>query len=637
MLTYLLQASICWVAFYLLYHVSFRKNTFFTLNRFYLIFSLLMGLILPLCPVQQHFSYHEIIVEQSYDMPVILISGAAEMIHQTEQISPPGGDKSILLYCIYGLGVLVLGFRYFYGLWQIFSLYTSGKKIKKNNYTLIHTQRNHPPFSFFRFLFCYQDSTYRQEDKNRIYRHEEAHIYGLHSFDIQFIELLKIIFWPSVVLLLYSRSLKTVHEYLADAAVLKNEVKKKQYGQLLIRQLQSGPLLAAAHYFTHSQLKKRLIMMTKTKTNRQYLYVYLLVVPLLSLFALAFSLPSGESALAMPTYFEQEVDQFPIFNGCEQKATLEAQQRCSKEQLMAFIVQHLQYPKAAKAANAEGKVIVRFTVDKDGTTRDAEIVKHGSHGMDEAALEVVNKIPKWTPATKDGKAVATQLSLPFIFKFPTDKQVYEIVDEMPRFPGCEEETELQTRKDCAQKALFSYIFSNLQYPKEAKDQGLEGTVVTSFVVNTEGQLEDIAIDRSVHESLDKIVLKLMGSMNHMEAAWEPGQKDGEKVNVRMRLPIKFKLDNDVSNAESSKLQLQHYKLIPNHSQNSVFLSFESTSTEPLRIQFSDLQGRVISWFEADCSSGSFEREFPFSPNIESTLILQIQQGQKVFTDKIIML
>lgn len=558
MLTYLLQASICWVSFYLLYYIVFRNNTFFGLNRFYLLCSLLMGLLLPLCPVQERLAYHDIIVEQSYDIPVILISGAAEMIHQTEQIAPAENHTNKLLYAIYGLGVLVLGFRYFYGIWQIYRLYRSAKKIKKKNYVLVHTQRNHPPFSFFRFLFLYKPGNYEPEDENSIHRHEEAHIYGLHSFDIQFIEMLKIIFWPSLVLLFYSRSLKAVHEYLADAAVLKNEVKKKQYGQLLIRQLQSGPLLAAAHYFTTSQLKKRLIMMTKTKTSRQYLYVYLLAIPLLSMFTLAFSLPSHESALVMPAQLEQGTDPLPIFNGCEQEATPEAQQKCSKAQLIAFIQKHLQYPRAAKAANAEGMVVVSFTVDAAGMLRDVEVIKHGSHGMDEAALAVVNKMPEWTPAYKDGNAVATQLKLPFTFKLPTAKQVYEEVDEMPRFPACEEETTPQARKDCAQQALFSYIFSNLKYPETAKEQGIEGVVVASFVVNTEGKLEDISIARSVHESLDNTVLKIVASMNNMEENWIPGQKDGQTVNVRMKLPFKFKLDGDVPKKESSKSKQQAY-------------------------------------------------------------------------------
>ena len=639
MFTYLLQASICWVVFYLLYYMLFRNNTFFTLNRLYLVFSLLIGLLLPLCPVQEHFSYQDIIVEQSYDMPVILISSAAEVIQQTEQIAPTGSNKDMLLYGIYGLGILVLGFRYFYGIWQIFSLYRNGKKIKKRNYTLVHTKSNHPPFSFFRFLFCYQDSVYEPADENRIRRHEEAHIYGLHSFDIQFIELLKIIFWPSVVLLFYSRSLKTVHEYLADAAVLKNEVKKRQYGQLLIRQLQSGPLLAAAHYFTHSQLKKRLIMMTKTKTNRQHLYMYLLVVPLLSMFTLAFSLPSNESAGAMISSFEQEVDQLPIFNGCEQEATLEDKQKCSKEKLMAFMIEHLKYPEAAKVAGAEGMVVVKFTIDKDGMVSDAEVVKHGSYGMDEAALAVVNKMPQWAPAQKDGKAVATELSLPFAFKLPIEGQVYEEVDEMPRFPGCEEETTPQALKNCAQKALFSYIFSNLKYPEEAKEQGLEGVVVASFVVTTEGKLKDISIARSVHKSLDNTVLKIIESMNHMEENWVPGQKDGQKVNVSMKLPIKFKLegDEDTPDNKSAELQLQDYQLTPNHSQNSVFLSFKSDSNEPLTIQFSDIQGRIISRYNGDYISGGFEKHFTFDSTTKGALILQIQQGKKIFTEKIVML
>jgi TonB family protein len=86
---------------------------------------------------------------------------------------------------------------------------------------------------------------------------------------------------------------------------------------------------------------------------------------------------------------------------------------------MAFMQQHLRYPEAARAAGAEGMVVVQFTVGENGKVRDAKVVKHGSHGMDEAALAVVRKMPQWTPGSKDGKAVATELKLPVKFKLDT--------------------------------------------------------------------------------------------------------------------------------------------------------------------------------------------------------------------------
>lgn len=119
--------------------------------------------------------------------------------------------------------------------------------------------------------------------------------------------------------------------------------------------------------------------------------------------------------------------------------------------------------------------------------------------------------------------------------------VYEKVDEMPRFPGCEKEGGQEAKEICSQKKLMEYIFSNLKYPKTAIEKGLEGNVIVRFVVNKKGRISEIEILKDPGEGCGKAVKDLVESMNKMPQKWIPGKLKGKKVNVTYTLPVMFKL------------------------------------------------------------------------------------------------
>jgi beta-lactamase regulating signal transducer with metallopeptidase domain len=97
-------------------------------------------------------------------------------------------------------------------------------------------------------------------------RHEETHIQQYHSLDVLLSELIKAMCWFNPLAYRYSQAIRDVHEYLADAAVLKT-ANRKQYGHLLIRQSLSGPSIALVNHFSTSQLKKRIQMMMRKKSQ----------------------------------------------------------------------------------------------------------------------------------------------------------------------------------------------------------------------------------------------------------------------------------------------------------------------------------------------------------------------------------
>lgn len=116
-----------------------------------------------------------------------------------------------------------------------------------------------------------------------------------------------------------------------------------------------------------------------------------------------------------------------------------------------------------------------------------------------------------------------------------------IAEQMPRFPGCEDINGSKGEKEnCSKKKLLAYIYDNLNYPRIALENGIEGTVVVQFVVNKEGHVSDVNVVRGIGGGCDKAAAKIVEGMNSLDQRWTPGKQRGRKVNVRYTLPIKFK-------------------------------------------------------------------------------------------------
>lgn len=112
---------------------------------------------------------------------------------------------------------------------------------------------------------------------------------------------------------------------------------------------------------------------------------------------------------------------------------------------------------------------------------------------------------------------------------------------MPRFPGCETIESVSERKICADQKLQDFIYSNLQYPKKAKNLGVEGIVVVSFTINSDGTVSDILLVRDVGVGLGEEALRIVRLMQEQDIRWIPGKNGDKSIPVSFSLPIKFRL------------------------------------------------------------------------------------------------
>lgn len=656
MIPYILQITFCWAAFYALYAGLLSRATFFNHNRAYLVGSLALGLILPLAGWQLWLPAGQPELLTVTLQPITIGMENLEVVVMATAAEPGLGWWEALL-AVYWLGVGIAGLRFAYGLRKLWRLHRGSERRKQDGYTLVFTEEWHAPFSFFNTLFWSRQMPYPPEDEKKIIRHERAHMRGWHSLDVLLVELLGIVFWLSPMIYLYSRSLRVVHEYLADAAVLRTTKKKKQYGHLLLSQSQSGHPIVLANHFINSQLKKRILMMTKTKSKRHILTRYLLALPLIFVLALAFARPgSAEEVLPIaPAPVEKaveatkgDVDRMPVFAGCETEKTESEQGACSKKKLMEFMIANLKYPEAAQKAEVEGKVLVQYTIARDGSVQDAEVLQGIGYGCDEAALAVVKAMPNWTPAVKDSKPVSLQMTLPFTFSLSKgtaqpgeDKEeVFKVVEEMPRFPGCEEENVPEGEMvQCSNRKLVEYIFTNVKYPREAKDAGIEGVAVVSFVVDKDGWVKDIKVARPLHESIDAEVIRVVKQMNEMDERWIPGRQKGKAVNVQFNLPVKFLLDAERKQLQlpegAKDLKLQNFNASPNPTSGLLNLRFEAEA-QPTVIRILNSNGQEVLREALNRFEGTYSQALGLGKLPKGVYVLHISQGERIFAEKVVL-
>ncbi len=125
---------------------------------------------------------------------------------------------------------------------------------------------------------------------------------------------------------------------------------------------------------------------------------------------------------------------------------------------------------------------------------------------------------------------------------PEVEEIFKIVEQMPRFPGCEDIAgDNAAKKACADKKMLEYIYKNIKYPAMARENGVQGQVVVSFVVNKDGSVTDAKILRDKGAGLGEEALRIVRSFNSLPQKWTPGKQRGKNVKVQYNLPVRFRL------------------------------------------------------------------------------------------------
>lgn len=155
-----------------------------------------------------------------------------------------------------------------------------------------------------------------------------------------------------------------------------------------------------------------------------------------------------------------------------------------------WISKNMTYPEECRKKGIEGRVVIKFVVNKDGSIVDAEAVKSPHPALSAEALRVVKSMPKWKPAKEGGKVVRSRFNIPIVFKLSGKKpQSASAQPQKPQSPQSltDEQKAVQDWYG-AQPALMTHLMKNTRYPKECQEQGFQGKVVVSVNVDQDGAM-----------------------------------------------------------------------------------------------------------------------------------------------------
>lgn len=275
-LFYLLESAACLALFYLGYMFFLRKETYFKLNRIYLILSVIISLLLPTFKVTSPIFTRPATGSISlYELPIA-------------PVKTWGIGETLLLIYVIGVGLFLTRF-----IFHMVKLYFVVKKYgiqRENGVKIVSVDKDFSPFSFLNYVFI-NDRLISEHNMRRIIAHEEIHIKQFHSFDILLIELVTIFQWFNPFVWPYKKSLQETHEFLADYGVIAQGFSTAKYQLLMFEQHVGMKLFEFASNFKQSQIKRRITMMSKIKSRGTAKLKLLLVLPLATLLVLAFAEP----------------------------------------------------------------------------------------------------------------------------------------------------------------------------------------------------------------------------------------------------------------------------------------------------------------------------------------------------------
>ena len=552
---YLLLVNFYLILFFGFYALLLRKETFFQLNRVYLVAASLLSFLIPL--IQADWVTNLFITQQVQRT----VYGGTLMLNMSPEFVVSGKSSGItfgeIANAIYITVTLFLVIRL---AWQLLVL----KKA-------INEPSPSAAYSFFKKISLGE----KVSQSSVIAEHEAVHASQWHSIDVMIIEMVMIINWFNPVVYLYRFAIKYIHEFIADRQVIERGTDKVDYALLLLSQtFETDTHNLVTPFYNHSLLKKRIKMLQKNKSHRIMLAKYGLSAPLFILMMIlssatvknskainviskktahALQMPAVEVMSAIDNNGEIPAEN-KVVDPVSNKKPATANSATQDDKVFAqvehmpefpgglqafgkFLSDNIRYPKADHDNRVSGKVFCTFIVEKDGTLSNIKAVRAPSAAMGAEAVRVLTRSPKWKPGAQNGHWVRVSYTVPISFTLAPDvansqaainnqDKVYDMVAKMPEFPG-------------GIQSFGKFLSDNVKYPKADRENGVSGKVFCNFIVEADGSLSNIKAVKGPSATMNaEAVRALLKSPR-----WHPGTNDkGQAVRVSYTVPINFTLE-----------------------------------------------------------------------------------------------
>ncbi|MFL0353835.1 M56 family metallopeptidase [Xanthomarina sp. GH4-25] len=467
---YIIQAIAFQLFFLIVYDVFLKKETFFNWNRAYLLITAILSFVLPFIKIEM---FKNIVPQQFIiTLPDVIIGKQNPIVLDEvfiEGVNQASSFSWSWMYLFY-LGSAIAFSIFAYKLIKIIQLIYGNPKQQESNLQIVSLKNSRDAFSFFNYIFIGKQLA--NEERETILMHELVHVKQKHSFDMLFFEILRVIFWFNPFIYMYQNRISVVHEFLADAEAVKHN--KAQYYQNLLSQVFHAEQVSFINpFFKESLIKKRIVMLQKSKSKQVQLLRYALLIPMV--FGMLIysscsdttqenevtttSLSKNDSSIleniatlkesiaangemtteeekALKTllmlvsenglnepFFQDVVDRaeipfgviehVPVFPGCE---NAEDSRKCFAQSISKHVGANFN-SKLGEELGLKGlqKISVFFKIDKNGNITDAK-ARAPHEQLEMEALRVIKMLPKMTPGMQDGKAVNVPYYLPIKFE-----------------------------------------------------------------------------------------------------------------------------------------------------------------------------------------------------------------------------
>ena len=457
---YILQTLVFQLLFLVVYDVFLKRETFFNWNRSYLLLSSLLSLLLPLVKIS---SLQQIIPSQYiFVLPEVIIGNN----NSTELAT--GFQMFDLWTLVFLVGLVLSALLLLIKCFKLYRLERSGQVVYKEGYRFVYLPKTTMAFSYLGTIFLGESLSEQQQQT--IIKHELVHIKERHSLDLIYFELLRIVFWFNPLLYGYQKRMVELQEFIADAEATVSKDKKDYYQELLSQVFKSQNISFINPFFNHSLIKKRIIMLQKSKSQKKALLKYLLILPLLlsmllynactqeeiplkqqgeetilqKVEALKVAVEQGlltkaelnelskvvlktklkDISLNNENVFEEEIEYLddmpfamiekaPVFQGCTgDNATLK---RCMSEKIMEHVQKGFNTDLAGSLGlSGRQRISVAFKIDANGNV--VNVRARASHQrLSDEAIRVVKTLPKFTPGEQKGRKIGVMYALPILF------------------------------------------------------------------------------------------------------------------------------------------------------------------------------------------------------------------------------
>ncbi|HCX24467.1 MAG: hypothetical protein CMB80_15175 [Flammeovirgaceae bacterium] len=286
-LIYLLEVACCHFLFWLVYRLFFQKLSSFHWNRMYLVATVVLSFLIPVLEIPVYDAV------TSAELYVWNWSETAQVDYQPSEVVTTAFNWYTVIPMVI-LSIYLVGVLYFIGgliisITKVLKLVRNNQVEIKSDVQLIRIPQNTRFFSFGKWVFVSSLQSIDEQSQALILSHEKAHVDHKHTYDLVLMELVSAICWFNPFIYFIKSDLRLIHEYQADEATMSINHDVDQYSRLMLSLASSSSNEGITHSFSKQNLKKRIMMINRQKSNAKSLWRYALALPVLLLAGLIFS------------------------------------------------------------------------------------------------------------------------------------------------------------------------------------------------------------------------------------------------------------------------------------------------------------------------------------------------------------